>query len=101
MRPVHEGLPYRSFTYPYLGPNTGVFGITDADLVLPTNPSSSVFSDYNTVQFPGLTITGDYQPEIYVAPDTSSPGGIFSDNGTYSGNQTQNDWFGNNIVIFG
>ena len=100
MRPVHEGLPYRSFTYPYLGPNTGVFGITDADLAMPANPTG-VFPDYNNVQFPGMVITGDYQPEIYVAPDTSTGGGIFSDNGLYAGNQAQNGWFDNSIVVFG
>ena len=100
MRPVHEGLPYRSFTYPYLGPNTGVFGITDADLAMPANPTG-VFPDYNNVQFPGMVITGDYQPEIYVSPDTSTGGGIFSDNGLYAGNQAQNGWFDNSIVVFG
>ena len=100
MRPVHEGLPYRSFTYPYLWPNTGVFGITDADLAMPANPTG-VFPDYNNVQFPGMVITGDYQPEIYVAPDTSTGGGIFSDNGLYAGNQAQNGWFDNSIVVFG
>lgn len=29
MRPVHEGLAYRSFTYPYIGGNTGIFGLED------------------------------------------------------------------------
>ena len=33
MQPVHDGLEYRSFTYPYIGPNTGIFGLTEADLM--------------------------------------------------------------------
>ena len=77
-----------------------MFGITDADLAMPANPTG-VFPDYNNVQFPGMVITGDYQPEIYVAPDTSTGGGIFSDNGLYAGNQAQNGWFDNSIVVFG
>ena len=33
MQPIHEGLEYKSFTYPYIGPNTGIFGLTEEDLV--------------------------------------------------------------------
>jgi penicillin-binding protein 1A len=100
MRPIHEGLSYRSFPYPYLGPNTGVFGITDADLASPTNPNmNSVFTNPGNTQFPGMFITGDYQPEIYVAPDTQSTGGgFFTDNGSFPGGFAPG---GNNIVIFG
>ena len=100
MRPIHEGLSYRSFPYPYLGPNTGVFGITDADLASPTNPNmNSVFTNPGSAQFPGMFITGDYQPEIYVAPDTQSTGGgFFTDNGSFPGGFAPG---GNNIVIFG
>lgn len=29
MAPLHDGLPWKSFTYPYLGENTGAFGFTD------------------------------------------------------------------------
>jgi penicillin-binding protein 1A len=31
MQPLHDGLAWKSFTYPYLGENTGVFGYTDTD----------------------------------------------------------------------
>ena len=103
MRPIHDGLPYQSFTYPYLGGNTGVFGITDADIAAQTDTSPFI-TEPGDFQFPGLTITGDTQPEIYVAPDThANGGGIFSD----SGNAFPNDagilsgGGGNGIVIFG
>lgn len=33
MTPVHEGLEYKSFTYPYIGENTAIFGITQEDLL--------------------------------------------------------------------
>lgn len=31
MAPLHDGLSWKSFTYPYLGENTGAFGYTDDD----------------------------------------------------------------------
>ena len=31
MKPLHEGLEWRNFTPPYLGPNTGIFGLDDED----------------------------------------------------------------------
>ena len=101
MKPIHEGLPYRSFTYPFLGPNTGAFGITDADIAM--RPDSSIFfMDENGNEFPGMVITGNTQPEIYVAPETSGGGGIFSDSGMYTGNNGNNTTTGNNsVIIFG
>ena len=102
MKPIHEGLPYRSFTYPFLGHNTGVFGITDADIALQQD-SSIFFMDENGNEFPGMVITGNTQPEIYVAPETSGGGGIFSDSGMYTGNTGGNNNSGgnNSIIIFG
>ncbi len=29
MQPLHDGLEYKSFTYPYIGENTGIFGVQD------------------------------------------------------------------------
>ena len=29
MQPLHDGLEYKSFTYPYIGENTGIFGLQD------------------------------------------------------------------------
>ncbi len=89
MKQVHEGLPYKSFTYPYLGGNTGAFGITDADLAAQTD--TSIFFPEDSLEFPGLTIDGGTQPEIYVPPETSGGGGFFPDSGTQN----------NGIVIFG
>ena len=44
MRPVHEGLEYKSFVYPRIGGNTGIFGITDE------NYSSTVGEDKTEVE---------------------------------------------------
>ena len=32
MTPVHDGLPWENFTYPYLGENTGIFGFDSSSL---------------------------------------------------------------------
>jgi len=32
MHQIHQGLAYKAFTYPYIGPNTGIFDIFDEDL---------------------------------------------------------------------
>ena len=32
MGPVHEGLPYKDFTWPYIGGNTGIFGLDESDI---------------------------------------------------------------------
>lgn len=58
MRPVHEGLEYRSFAYPYLGPNTNVFGITNTEVYGVENPNT---------QTGGVTggIVVDTQPQQY------------------------------------
>lgn len=67
MQPVHEGLAYKSFTYPYIGENTAVFGVTQEDLL----------GDPSLVEADGITIKpdGEYS-EIdygnYVVPDDSS-----------------------------
>ena len=31
MAPIHEGLEYKDFPWPYIGENTGIFGLEDAD----------------------------------------------------------------------
>lgn len=31
MRPIHEGLEYKSFPWPYIGGDTGIFGVEDED----------------------------------------------------------------------
>lgn len=36
MTPVHDGLPWEAFTYPYLGENTGIFGYDDSTLTVMT-----------------------------------------------------------------
>ena len=38
MQPLHDGLEYKAFTYPYIGENTGIFGIQDS--LYPSNDFS-------------------------------------------------------------
>ncbi|MDO5444300.1 MAG: transglycosylase domain-containing protein [Eubacteriales bacterium] len=88
MKPVHDPLEYRSFTYPYLGEDTGIFGITgftdtginmDDSIFLPE--SGDIFLDGGYVGGP-LT-----QPDIFVSGNT--------DNFNFSGNDS------GTVVIFG
>ena len=41
MSKVHEGLPWKDFTWPYLGDNTGVFGLDEED----EEPGSAIIID--------------------------------------------------------
>ena len=72
MRPVHEGLEYKSFTYPLIGGNTGVFGITEEDLQVTTTTTNGddiiadSITDFDTYQQDPYT---QYQPQ-------SSTGGV-------------------------
>ena len=91
MKPVHEGLSYQSFTYPYLAPNTGVFGIADQ---VGVGDGSIFLPEDGDVEFPGLIITDGYQPEIYTSPDNGGySNDVFIDGGFSGGNS--------GLVIFG
>ncbi len=91
MKAVHEGLSYQSFTYPYLAPNTGVFGIADQ---VGVGDGSIFLPEDGDVEFPGLIITDGYQPEIYTSPDNGGySNDVFIDGGFSGGNSC--------LVIFG
>ena len=92
MRPIHEGLEYRSFTYPYLGGNTGIFGITDTDL------GTSV-GDVQIFE-PELIITdANGNTSIYTDSQPASNSGTSGGAGIFAGESGQS---GNgSIVIFG
>lgn len=93
MRPIHEGLEYRSFAYPYLGPNTGIFGITDVDLSGTLNNEQIFAPELIITDANGNSSIYGNQPEIYVDPGTSNVG-IFAGDGALPGGN-------NGIVIFG
>ena len=49
MQPAHEGLAYKSFVYPYIGENTEIFGITDADVIGDIKDIDELFPESETV----------------------------------------------------
>lgn len=67
MKPVHDSLEYRSFTYPYLGENTGIFGIMGGftDIFDTTGMPDQIFLPEGDVfgNYTGGNLT---QPDIFV-----------------------------------
>ena len=71
MQPIHESLEYKSFTYPFIGENTGIFGVTEADLlgtpsteeqgieIKPESSSNASAETYTPVQEQSGNITID------------------------------------------
>ena len=48
MQPIHDGLDYKNFTYPYIGPNTGIFGLDDdGDEMEDEQDNDGVVDDYD------------------------------------------------------
>ena len=98
MQPLHDGLEYRAFTYPYIGENTGVFGI------------QSYSTNYDQGYGGGYTYGNDYN---YGGNDYTGFGGIQPDNGGYNygydtgygndfgGGYTYDNGFGNNFGLWG
>ena len=78
MQPLHDGLEYKAFTYPYIGENTGIFGIQDT-----MYPSNDFDSDTSTGWGTG---TNDNNNTI-IAP---------WDDGSTWGNTGNDDLWGNN-----
>ena len=78
MQPLHDGLEYKAFTYPYIGENTGIFGIQDT-----VYPSNDFDSDTSTGWGTG---TNDNNNTI-IAP---------WDDGSTWGNTGNDDLWGNN-----
>ena len=72
MQPLHAGLEYKAFTYPYIGENTGVFGIYDTYVEDETD-------DYgwgtSTTEDPWGNSSSDY--DYSSDTTTTSPWGIF------------------------
>ena len=72
MQPVHSTLEYKSFTYPYIGENTGIFGIVD------TEPEI-VYYNNDTTTTVTTPATGTYTNDP-VAPSTG--GGVAGGGGS-------------------
>lgn len=63
MAPIHDGLPWRSFTYPYIGDNTGIFGIEGSaygggDIYVEDNTTPGLDSGFGDL--PGSDYSGNY-----------------------------------------
>ena len=61
MSPIHASLPWKEFTYPYIGPNTGIFGLYDGDI----NPDQG-----DLVVDEGDSFAVPNEEQIYAEPDT-------------------------------
>ena len=71
MQPVHDGLEYKSFTYPFIGENTGIFGVTEEDLLgTPTADGN----DKEPVVVPEEEHTYVYTEPVSTAPITNPEG---------------------------
>lgn len=88
MTPVHDGLPWEAFTYPYLGENTGIFGYDDSTLTdddyLDNTDSEDNYGDGGS--------------------GTSSSSGNYIPNGNSNGNSnsgTTNDPYSDNFLSGG
>ena len=90
MKPVHDSLEYRSFTYPYLGENTGIFGITGTN-GLDGGGADSIF-------LPEGDIFGN---SPYTGGNVTQPGIFVDDGGTFGGGSYGGNDGPGTIVIFG
>ena len=81
MAPIHEGLEYRDFPWPYIGENTGVFGLNDQSEDDPYADDDILDgNDYNDDSGWGYVDDGSY-----------SNGGGYVDDGSYSGGGNYSD----------
>ncbi len=81
MKPVHDPLEYRSFTYPFLGEDTGIFGITGFNI--PETAGDSIFLPENDLFLDGGFVGGPLtQPDVFVSGNTDSFNFSGNDSGT-------------------
>ena len=71
MYPVHEGLEWKSFTYPYLGEDTGIFDIQDPVIYDEYSDEGYIENGYGDIQ--GY---GDLQPNGGFIEDYGNNGGV-------------------------
>ena len=92
MTPVHDGLPWEAFTYPYLGENTGIFGYDDSTLTdddyLDSTDSEDNYGDGTSSSrdnyIPGGNSNGNSNSGTVNDP--------YSDNGFLSGGGGRMSW---------
>ena len=86
MQPLHDGLEYKAFTYPYIGENTGIFGIQDT-----VYPSNDFDSDTSTGWGTG---TNDNNNTIIAPWDDGSTWGSTGNDDLWGNNSGwgSNDW---------
>ena len=109
MAPIHEGLEWKDFTYPYLAPDTGIFftnenqfydyGDNDStSIVIDENGNSITINptvpDNGGTQYSGDGITIDQGNNYVTVPDTPNYGGNDYSIGGDTGD-------GNAAIIFG
>ena len=102
MAPIHEGLPYKDFPYPYIGDNTGIFGLEDtpedeyAEEVTPEEDDYTGGNDYYT----GGGYTGG-NDNYTGGNDDYTGGGYTGGNDSYTGggDEFDNGGFSGGIVI--
>ena len=89
MAPIHEGLEWKDFTYPYLAPDTGIFftnenqfydyGDNDSNSIVIDENGNSITvnppADNNGGQYSGDGITIDQGNSYVTVPDTPDYGG--------------------------
>ena len=108
MKPLHEGLEWRNFTPPYLGPNTGIFGLDEdqedyeSDFIIDENGNIiNPHPDSSSGNSGDITIGGndssDFEGDFGGGFDDHSGGGSGN-----SGGGSGNSGGGNDgIIIFG
>lgn len=101
MKPLHSGLEWRNFTPPYLGPNTGIFGLDDADEHEGYEGSIIIDEDGNII---GGADSGSHGGGIIIEGDGGGNyEGSYDDSGGDSGDSDSSGGDGTNegIIIFG
>lgn len=101
MTPIHEGLDWREFPRPYVGGNTGIFGLDDSDLDADYSGEGVIIDDDGNIISGGGTSSGD-EPD-----DGDNFGGIVGGGDGQGDSQPSpddfdpNDYLGDGNIIFG
>ena len=75
MQPIHDGLPWKDFTYPYIGDNTGIFGLDEDDFEDEEDDEDVLILDDQD------DYAGSLTPEDMLAPAPAAPDTGNTDNG--------------------
>lgn len=109
MQPIHEGLDWRNFPTPYIGGNTGIFGLDDGDADADYEGEGVIIDDDGNI-ISGNTPSGDdpgndepdYSGGIIGGDDGSgSNGGGSNEPGSVPNDEPDDGYFGDATIIFG